>query len=142
LATGAALFQRGDWKYVAREAAVETLWLLGATGLKTFDDLTAQPPAARAKAFAESGFYVLHDGWERESSYLFIDCGLHGVMNGGHAHSDALSFEYAAQGVTWLVDPGTYTYTRDAAERGAFTSSLGHNTAAVDGASQSVKAGA
>lgn len=142
LATGAALFQRSEWKYVAREAAVETLWLLGAPGLKAFDDLTAQPPAAGAKAFAESGFYVLRDGWERASSYLFIDCGLHGVMNGGHAHSDALSFEFAAQGVTWLLDPGTYTYTRDAAERVAFTSSLGHNTVAVDGESQSVKAGA
>lgn len=142
LATGAALFQRGEWKYVAREAAAEMLWLLGPPGLKAFDDLDARPPAARTKAFAESGFYVLRDGWERASSYLFIDCGLHGVMNGGHAHSDALSFEYAAQGVTWLVDPGTYTYTRDAAERVAFTSSFGHNTVAVDGASQSVKAGA
>ncbi len=139
LATGAALFQRGEWKYVAGEASIETLWLLGAHGLKAFDDLAAQPPAMHTKAFAESGFYVLRDGWERTSSYLFIDCGPHGVMNGGHAHSDALSFEFAAQGVTWLVDPGTYTYTRGAEERVAFTSSLGHNTVAVDGLSQSVK---
>jgi hypothetical protein len=137
LATGAALLQRGDWKFVAGAAAVETLWLLGPDGLQAYDELAAFAPAQRTKAFAESGFYVLRDGWSPQSSYMLIDCGLHGVLNAGHAHSDALSFEFAAGGTTWLVDPGTFTYTGDLAQRNAMRSSLNHNTVSVDGLSQS-----
>jgi len=138
LATGAALWQRGDWKFVAGDAAVETLWLLGPAGLQTYDQLAAHKPATQTKAFAESGFYVLRDGWSPEASYLFIDCGLHGESNAGHAHSDALAFEYAAAGATWLVDPGTYTYTGDLQLRNSMRDSRNHNTLSVDGQSQSV----
>ncbi len=137
LATGAALFQRPDWKFVAGAAAVETLWLLGAEGLQAFDALAAHAPPAQRKAFAESGYYVLRDGWTPDASYLFIDCGPHGVLNGGHAHSDALSFEFAAAGATWLVDPGTFTYTGDLQQRNEIRCSQNHNTVSVDGLSQS-----
>ena len=34
LSTGAALFRRSDYKYVANSPAEETLWLLGADGLR------------------------------------------------------------------------------------------------------------
>src|SRR4029077_19115124 len=44
LSTGAALFQRGDYKYVAGEPAEETLWLLGAQGLVGFDRVAARQP--------------------------------------------------------------------------------------------------
>ncbi|MBI1765630.1 MAG: alginate lyase family protein [Acidobacteria bacterium] len=137
LATGAALLQRPDWKFVAGEAAVETLWLLGADGLRTFDELAAHAPTARHKAFADSGAYVMRDGWTPDASYLFIDCGPHGVSNGGHAHSDALSFEFAAGGATWLVDPGTFSYTGDLQQRNEIRCSQNHNTVSVDGLSQS-----
>jgi hypothetical protein len=137
LATGAALFQRPDWKFVAGEAAIETLWLLGAAGLQAFDDLEVKAPQARHKAFADSGYYVLRDGWMPDASYLFIDCGVHGVLNGGHAHSDALSFEFAACGTTWLVDPGTFSYTSDLQQRNEIRCSQNHNTVSVDGFSQS-----
>jgi hypothetical protein len=138
LATGAALWQRGAWKFVAGAAPVELLWLLGPDGLRAYDQVAAHEPVARTKAFAESGFYILRDGWSPDASYLFIDCGLHGVLNAGHAHSDALSFEYAAAGATWLVDPGTYTYTGDLQLRNEMRDSRNHNTLSVDGQSQSV----
>jgi uncharacterized heparinase superfamily protein len=137
LATGAALFQRPDWKFVAGEAAVETLWLLGTAGLQAFDALKAQAPPTQHKAFAESGYYVMRDGWTRDASYLFIDCGVHGVLNGGHAHSDALSFEFAAGGTTWLVDPGTFSYTGNLQQRNEIRCSQNHNTVSVEGHSQS-----
>lgn len=137
LATGAALFQRPDWKFVAGEAAIETLWLMGVEGLQAFDNLVAKAPPTRQKAFADSGYYVLRDGWTPESSYLFIDCGVHGVLNGGHAHSDALSFEFAAGGTTWLVDPGTFSYTGELQQRNEIRCSQNHNTVSVDGFSQS-----
>jgi Heparinase II/III-like protein/Heparinase II/III N-terminus len=141
LATGAAIMKRGDWKFVAGPAAAETLWLLGPEGLARFDAIEAQPPARNAHAFAESGYFVMRDGWTPAASYTVIDCGLHGAQSCGHAHADQLSFEFAAQGKTWLVDPGTFTYTGDAEMRDWFRSTAAHNTVTVDGEAQSTTAG-
>lgn len=137
LATGASLFGRGDWKHVAGNGTAEMLWLLGPEGLKDYDAITAYPPDQLARGFRESGYFVMRDGWTRESSYLLMDCGPHGAEVGcGHAHADALSFEFAAGGVTWLVDPGTYSYA-DPQVRNDLRSTAAHNTATVDNESQS-----
>lgn len=141
LATGAALCGRGDYKYVAGEAAAETLWLLGPQGLRAFDDLAAQEPAQSSRAFVDGGYYTLRDGWTRADNYLLIDCGPHGSLSGGHAHADALSFEFAAGGADWLLDPGTFTYTGDARARDHHRGTAAHNTATVDGCAQSTPAG-
>ena len=140
LATGAALFNRSDWKFVAGEASQsgELLWLLGAESWQTYDALKAEAPTADFKAFVESGYYTMRDGWEDDASYVLLDSGKHGAMNCGHAHADALSFEFAAAGVTWLIDPGTFTYTGNAALRNEIRSSFSHNTVSVDGETQSI----
>jgi len=141
LQIGAALFGNGMWKWAAGPAGPELLWLLGPEGLDAYDRLEPIEPDSVVRRFYKSGFVVLRDGWQKESSYLFVDAGPHGALNCGHAHADALSFEYAANGVTWIVDPGTYTYTRDAALRDHFRISSAHNTLTVDGRSQSQPAG-
>ncbi|MBV9925935.1 MAG: alginate lyase family protein [Acidobacteria bacterium] len=141
LSNGAALLGRGDYKFVAGAAAPETLWLLGPEGLLAFDELEAAPPAETSRAFRDGGYYVMRDGWRRNSDYMFLDCGPHGTLNCGHAHADVLSFELAAGGRTLLVDPGTYTYTASAELRDYFRSSAAHNTLTVDGESSSVPAG-
>jgi uncharacterized heparinase superfamily protein len=141
LATGAAMMNRCDWKFVAGNAAAETLWLLGPKALARFDSITAQPPARSAHAFAESGYFVMREGWTKAATYAVIDCGLHGVQSGGHAHADQLSFEFASQGTTWMVDPGTFTYTGEAEMRDWFRSTAAHNTVMVDGEQQSTAAG-
>jgi hypothetical protein len=141
LSTGAALFGRSDYKFLAAEPAEETLWLLGAAGLDAFDRLEARAPLSESRAFPDGGYYVMRDGWTRSSNYLLIDCGPHGADNCGHAHADALAFELAAQGRTLLVDPGTYTYTGAAAMRDYFRSAGAHNTLTVDGESSSLPAG-
>jgi uncharacterized heparinase superfamily protein len=137
LAFGATLLQRGDWKFVAGDAP-ELLWLVGAEGWQSYDALPAATPAAGLKAFGESGYYVMRSGWDEEATYVWMDCGRHGADNGGHAHSDALSFEFAANGVIWFCDPGTFTYTGDAALRNEIRSSFSHTTVSVDGETQSV----
>ena len=142
LATGAVLFARPDYKYVAEEATEETLWLTGAEGLRAFDRLEAQPPADQSRGFADGGYYVMRDGWNHQSNYLLIDCGPHGIYNCGHAHSDALAFELAAHGRTLFIDPGTYTYTASAEARDYFRSTAAHNTLTIDQKSSSVPAGA
>jgi hypothetical protein len=142
LAMGAALFDRGDWKYVAGDAPIETIWLLGPEALARYDQLAAAAPVSTTRAYSEGGYFVMRDGWSDQSSYAIVDCGPHGSSSCAHAHADALALEYAAEGRTWLVDPGTFTYTGDAARRDQFRKSSAHNTVTVDGSSQSVPAGA
>src|SRR5256714_11922732 len=111
LSTGAVLFDRPDYKFVAGGAAEETLWLLGPEGLHSFDQVEAQRPAKESVAFRDGGYYVMRDDWSPRANYLLFDCGPHGMANCGHAHADALAIELAACGRTLLVDPGTFTYT-------------------------------
>jgi len=141
LATGAALFDRSDWKYVAGSAPIETLWMLGPEALANYDRLEAREPIETSRAFSEGGYVVMRDGWSDHSNYALIDCGPHGSGSSAHAHADALAFEYAAEGRTWLIDPGTFTYTGDASLRDQFRASSAHNTVTVDGLPQSVPAG-
>lgn len=144
LATGAALFARPDYKHVAGGdggAAEETLWLLGPEGLEAFDQLEARPPAVGSRAFPDGGYYVMRDGWARDSNYMLLDCGPHGTLNCGHAHADALAFDLASRGRTLLVDPGTYAYTGSRELRDYFRSAEAHNTLTLDGESSSIPAG-
>lgn len=139
LATGATLFRRADYKFVAREATEETLWLLGAQALRDFDALDAEQPARQSRAFTDGGYYVMRDGWTSDSSYLLLDCGPHGTLGGAHAHADALAIlACAARGTSALVDSGTYTYTGSAALRDEFRGTAAHNTLTIDGESSSL----
>jgi uncharacterized heparinase superfamily protein len=141
LSTGACLFERGDYKFAAGTLAEETLWLLGPQGVEAFDRLSAHTPAYDSSAFTEGGYYVMRDGWARQSNYLLVDAGPHGGLNYGHAHADALSFELSARGRSMLVDPGTYTYTGSAQMRNLFRSTAAHNTLTIDNESQSLPCG-
>src|SRR5215471_256289 len=141
LSTGAVLFERSDYKFVAGGPAEETLWLLGVAGLESLDQIIATEPAKQSVAFESGGYYVMRDGWTPKANYLLFDCGPHGQANCGHAHADALAFELAANGRTLLVDPGTYTYTGTKEQRDWFRSSLAHNTMTIDRQSSSVVAG-
>jgi len=139
VATAAALCGRDDWKRAAGENAVETLWLLGpVVDARARQEVT---PIERSIVFRSSGQAVLRDEWSKDSAYTLMDCGPHGSLAYAHSHADALSIEFAALGKTWIVDPGTYTYTADRALRDWFRSTEAHNTATVDGQSQSVADG-
>jgi Heparinase II/III-like protein/Heparinase II/III N-terminus len=138
LAIGSAVLNRGDWKYVAGDAPAEMLWLIGPEGVESYDQMRAEPPCGISKGFKSSGYFVMRDGWRRNSSFALIDCGPHGAEAGcGHAHADALSIEFASRGVTWIVDPGTYVYAADPKTRDEFRSTAAHNTVTVDDQSQS-----
>jgi uncharacterized heparinase superfamily protein len=126
---------------MAGNAPFEMLWLLGPDGLDAYDNIAEETPHGDSRAFAVSGYFVMRDGWEKDSSYALIDCGPHGDGTScGHAHSDALALELAMSGTTWLVDPATYVYGADAATRNMFRSTRAHNTVMVDGKDQSVTA--
>ncbi len=141
LALGATLLGRGDLKFVAGEAGPELLWLLGVEGLREFDKLEAVEPKETAKAFETSGFFAARDSWDSKANYLLIDCGIHGFLNGGHAHADALSFVLSLDGEPVFVDSGTFNYTSDLEARRVFRSTSAHNCLTVNGQSSSVPGG-
>ena len=142
LAAGSVVLNRGDYKFVAGDAVEQLLWLTGTDGLNRFDSIEAVPPPKTSAGFVSGGYFVMRDGWTRESNYLLFDCGPHGSLNCGHAHADALSFDLAANGRAMLVDPGTYTYTGSKELRDWFRSSQAHNTVVLDGESSSLPNGA
>jgi hypothetical protein len=118
------------------------LWLLGPTSTTQVDEGAAGPaPAHTSRLFAAGGYGVMRDSWDQNANHAVIDCGPHGALNCGHAHSDALSIEIAALGRPVVVDTGTFTYTGPTADRDHFRHSASHNTVTVDGQSSSVPAG-
>ncbi len=142
LALGATLFERGDFKFAAKEASAELLWLLGVEGLRKFDELKAFEPKETSKPFETSGFFAMRDSWKSDADFLLIDCGEHGFLNCGHAHADALSFVFSMNGEPIFIDSGTYNYTSDLEARQIFRSTAAHNCLTVNGESSSIPAGA
>jgi len=127
---------------VAGPPSDDLAWLLGRVGVAAADRVPARGAAETARPFREGGFYVMRDGWARESAVLTVDCGPLGVDNGGHAHADTLAFDLAIGGCPVFVDAGTLSYTTSPAERDLMRSSLVHNTLSLDGGSSSEPAGA
>jgi hypothetical protein len=118
----------------------EAYWLLAHPSLASRVEET--PAATRAQlrsaALRDTGYYVSRS---KRGHHLVIDGGVHGYLNGGHAHADALSLTLTVAGVPLLVDPGTGSYTIDRALRDRLRSSQMHNTLVVDGRSQSIGKG-
>ena len=148
LSTGAVLFNRGDMKMVSGGFREDSLWLLGTDGYKKFQSIEGDEPEHVSYALSRSGDYIMRSGWEKDSHYLYFDCGeqaagLHcdSTPSAAHGHADFLSIELAANGRSFLVDPGLYTYNGAKEWRDYFRKTIAHNTAVVDGKDQSVHLG-
>lgn len=111
-----------------------------------------KPPAETMRAFPESGYAVIREGWPRgpddfdDWGYLAQTCAFHSRV---HKHADDLSFVWYDRGHEILVDPGRYGYgARDKesplAKEGFYytdprrvyvESTRAHNTVEIDGRS-------
>ena len=85
----AAIFERGDYKYVAGDASEEIFWLLGPKGLESYHEINESEPKVASKDLADGGYCVMRDGFERSDNYMIVDCGEVGSLSGGHGHADA-----------------------------------------------------
>lgn len=144
LATGAILFQRGDFKAKAKQLDDKTRWLIGAQVRSRFDALAAsrqQLPVRRV--FAEGGYYILGCEFETENEIrLVADAGPLGYQSiAAHGHADALAFTLSVAGMEFMVDPGTYAYHTQGQWRRYFRGTAAHNTLRVDGKDQSEQGG-
>ena len=135
LATGAVVYGRGDFKFLAGGLREETLWLLGEKGVSEFDHLGANPPGMNSAALPESGLYVMSCADGRLQAV--IDAGPQGALAAGHGHADALSLTLHACGRELLGDPGTYQYVGPDGQREHFRGTAAHNTLQLDRRDQS-----
>jgi hypothetical protein len=133
LATGAALYGRGDFKVLADDVREETLWLLGVGGIAKFDALPAAEISVASVGLESSGLYCMANP-SREQ--LVMDAGPQGTATAGHGHSDALSICVNGGGRALLIDPGTFEYVGGGPERNQFRGTSAHNTLQVDGRDQ------
>lgn len=98
-------------------------------------------PSQRPSRFADAGMTLLRTTGENEI-WCWCDGGPHGYLSiAAHAHADALSVEVRHAGVEILADPGTYCYHGEPVWRSYFRSTIAHNTAELDGRSQSSESG-
>ncbi len=139
LATGAVLYGRGDFKFLAQSVKEETIWLLGPKGLADFDSLLSTRPLPSSTALAASGFYLMADFGSGQQ--LVMDAGPLGAESGGHGHADALSVWLIRDGRNLLRDSGTFEYVGNSGERSRLRSTSVHSTLRVDGHDQARSAG-
>jgi hypothetical protein len=108
-------------------ASEEVYWWLDEAG--DIQDLRARAPWPSTLLEA-SGYFVSRTP---AGDHLIFDAGPHGFLNGGHAHSDALSVLLSVRGRPLLIDSGTATYTIDPHLRTRFRATRMHNTVVVGG---------
>ena len=143
LATGAILFNRGDFKVKAGAVDDRTRWLLGGAADARFGALDSErtrlPPRQQ---FPQGGYYVLGAEFNSANEIrLLSDAGPLGARSSGRGHADALSFTLSVAGRELLIDPGASACHTQARWRQYFRGTGAHNTLRVDGLDQSVQDG-
>jgi len=145
LATGAILFDRGDFKFKAGALDDKTRWLLGKDADDRFErqESEMRPQLPVRQAFPLGGYYVLGCDFEtKDEIRLIADAGPLGYQSiAAHGHADALAFTLSVGGQEYLIDPGTYAYHTQGPWRRYFRGTAAHNTLCVDGQDQSQPGG-
>jgi hypothetical protein len=137
LAMGAVLYNRAEWKYLAKTFPVEAFWQLGQAGLDAWNNMDASLPQETSRAFPDGGIYIIRDTWKRDTDVAYFRCGSFGLGGEGycsHAHCDLLSPVLWIQGREVLVNSGTFTYFSPL--RDHFRTTSAKNTLMVDGHEQ------
>jgi Heparinase II/III-like protein/Heparinase II/III N-terminus len=131
LATCGALFARPEWIRHAEDHERQADWWFGPSDLQPF------PLPHSFSFFPNAGVSVM----AAEDRQIVVKAGPFGEGSGGHSHSDILSMVARIGSREILIDPGTYTYVADPAERDRFRSAAAHNTVRIDERDQATPAG-
>jgi hypothetical protein len=133
LAIAATVLNRPEW--APWGLTEEVIWLAGGSELRDRRLVRGERSTA---TFPQTGYVTSRTA---DGDHLVVDVGPHGYLNGGHAHADALAVTLSLRGKPLLVDPGTPTYTMNAALRDHLRSSASHNTLTLDGTSSAIPSG-
>jgi hypothetical protein len=133
LTTCGILFRKENWIGTSGQIAEQAAWWLGTAPNRDHE----QTVPSGGRFFEDSGALFLQSG---ELS-LQMDAGPFGWGGAGHSHADTLSIVVWRQGEEVLVDPGTFTYIGDPAQRNWFRGTPAHNAICIDGMDQAASAG-
>lgn len=131
-APAAIILRHPEW---LRGSDPEALWEAAWWGCAV-DDVDvpggdSERPAVQL--FEHAGVAVLRAA----GAYLLVTNGRVGTNGfGNHKHNDLLGFEFHAEGVPLVVDPGSYVYTSNPDARNLFRGTAYHSTLRVDGVEQ------
>lgn len=130
LAVGGTHFGRDDLTVAAGPNWEEAYWLLGDKAQRAHAQQSARNnPSVSSTALPQAGIYLMRS----DAIHVVVNAGrAKGIGKLGHNHNDRLSIELSAHGQNFIVDPGTYVYTRDYTARGQFRSTWCHNSVVVD----------
>ena len=112
LGLGACLFERDDFASSAGPGLHDASWL---TGRVLQAPATKSVNQGKSRAFPSSGIFTL----QHQDAYMLVTCRKSGPVT-SHLHNDLLSFELTALGQPWIVDIGTYCYTKSKRWRNHF----------------------
>ena len=130
-----AILNKSEYFNTRSNRLEEVFWLVGREKFGAYlkrDNITS---SCGTKVFSDAGHIIVNTNKDNLSQYLYFKCGPQGLgRTAGHGHDDVLNIEYSALGDEFLVDPGTYTYSRINPLRRYFMGARAHNTVLVDGA--------
>ena len=138
LSIASVLFENPVFKQFSGGWTYDSFFLSGTDAKKTFDALQESNTKLKSICYKDAGFYIMRN----DHVYLFINNSGqskypdHPFMEGSHTHADLLSFELHIDGISFLIDPGSYVYTASASDRNLFRSTAMHNTVEIDSLSQ------
>lgn len=135
---GVAAAWRGNAEFAraAGRPTEEALWILGPAAAEQFATTSPGELPAYSSVFRSSGLVVQRSGSGPRARCLLFDAGPQGMDICAHGHCDALQIVCSADGVEWLIDPGTFVYTSSREWRDFFRSTRAHSTVTVDGRDQ------
>ena len=93
--------------------------------------------AVKYQSFPEAGYSILRTPSGAQLIFDHGPLGMAPLYN--HGHADALSIILSKDGLSFLVDPGTYRYNGNPVYRRYFKSTRAHNTVTVDKVDQAVQ---
>lgn len=138
LAACARFLKCDDWPCLPDDLTDIAVWWLGDGVLTAPDDgVTQWQPATGTLCFPDAGVVSLLRG----SRQVLMDTRGFGAAGAGHSHASALSLICRDGAQEILIDPGTYTYITDPAERDRFRGTRAHNTVFLNGRDQATPAG-
>jgi hypothetical protein len=144
LNTGAVLFNNSAWKRENVSWDIKSqLLTTHVKGKETWEKMELSKTEPGSVFYKEEGHFILRKrtGADKEI-YCHFDAAPLGYLSiAAHGHADALSVILHVDGHPFLVDPGTYAYHTHSDWRKYFTSTLAHNTVAIDKADQATLAG-
>ena len=132
LAFGAALFNRGDMKFVSGldKLPGEFIWMMDDKTFEVYESLPVVKPANSHTLLPDSQYIVMRDDWANlgHGNSLFFDIN---PIAKGHNHYDYLNIEAVFGGERLITEPAHMGYSHP--QRTVYgVGAIGHNVALID----------